>query len=336
MRLGEKYFDDKEVIRIMTDVENVLYKKKVKVYSETFNEYRWMTKDDIETNYKFLIPLAFMKLYVIEAIPSSSDLDDLFIEMKLNAKSMFVDNVQIEDEYNFGEYNYGSTFTRLNNLIDCTKKLLKENYRILTDSKDKNEKLSLILDEQAEGAEDFYIFQETARLTGDKIVYKDIVTVAVYINDYYDDIFRLLDPKKVKLYDKLISNTFTKIKELTGVDFKINTLRQAMVIYGTIDCIDIRIGVQSFYIKAITPVIKENELNTLYMFDNKSLSDIAVHCFFSRMNDMMILKYWYDINVNSFTYDYRLIRDLTTGWLFVLLCKTDRSSSGSLSNYRIC
>lgn len=335
MRLGEKYFDNNEVIRIMTDVENVLYKKKVRVYSETFDEYRWMTKEDIETNYKLLIPLAFMQLYVVKANPSSSDLTDLFIEMRLNVKSMFVDKDQIEDEYNFGEYNYSSTFIRLNNLIDCTKELLKEDYRILTDNKEEDDKLDLILDKQEDDAEDFYVFQENAYLAGDSIVYEDIVTIAVYINDYYDDIFRLLDPKKVKVYDKLVFNTFAKIKELTGIDFKVNTLKQLMKIYGTIDGIDIRIGVHSFDIKTITPIIKENELNTLYMFDNDALSKIASTCFFSKMNDLMILKYWYDINVNSFTYDYRLIRDTNTGWLFVLLCKTNRSSSGSLSNYRI-
>lgn len=334
MRLGEKYFDNKEVIRIMTDVENVLYKKKVRVYSETFDEYRWMTKEDIETNYKFLIPLAFMKLYVIKANPSSSDLTDLFIEMRLNAKSMFVDKDQIEDEYVFGEYNYSSTFNRLNNLIDCTKELLEEDYRILTDNKDEDDKLNLILDKHVDDEEDFYIFQENTHLAGDNIVYEDIVTAAVYINDYYDDIFRLLDPKKVKVYDKIITNTFAKIKELAGVDCKVNTLRKLMELYGTIDCIDIRIGVESVDIKTITPIIKENELNTLYMFDNNALSEIASKCFFSKMNDLMILKYWYDININSFTYNYRLIRDVNTGWLFVLLCKTTRSS-GSLSNYRI-
>ena len=60
MILGEKWFNNEEVIRIMTDVKNSIYKKKVKVYSETFNKYKWMEVNDIEYCYRKLIPAAFM------------------------------------------------------------------------------------------------------------------------------------------------------------------------------------------------------------------------------------------------------------------------------------
>lgn len=332
MRLGEKYFNNEEVIRIMTDVANVLYKKKIKVYSETFKEYRWMLREDIETDYKLLIPLAFLKIFVINAIPSTNDVDDLFIEVLLNENSMFVDKSQMDDEYIFGEYNYSHSFYRLNNLIDCTKSLMKENHRILTDDKSLESKLSLILDQYSDNTEDFYLFQAQATKNEDTIRYKSVISMAIYINDYYKDILQILD-SKVKVYDEIVSNSFAKIKEICTVDFKINTLEQIMKMYGVIDSVDIRIGVDSLAIKTITPVIKENELNTLYMFDNESLNSIAQHTFFSRMNDMMILKFWYDINIDSFTYDYRLVRDLNTGDLFIILCKTDRSSNGRLSSF---
>ena len=149
MILGEKWFNNEEVIRIMTDVKNSIYKKKVKVYSETFNKYKWMEVNDIEYCYRKLIPAAFMHLTVVKANSASRNMDDLIIELYLNKNSMFTDEAQIAEEYEYGYSMYSTIFTRLNLLIDSTESLIKENYHILDDpDKPIQDKLEEIMDRE--------------------------------------------------------------------------------------------------------------------------------------------------------------------------------------------
>ena len=158
--LGEKWFNNEEVIRIMTDVKNSIYKKKVKVYSETFNKYKWMEVNDIEYCYRKLIPAAFMYLTVVKANSASRNMDDLIIELYLNKNSMFTDEAQIAEEYEYGYSMYSTIFTRLNLLIDSTESLIKENYHILDDpDKPIQDKLNEIMDRFVDEDENYDAYE---------------------------------------------------------------------------------------------------------------------------------------------------------------------------------
>lgn len=321
MLLGEKWFNEEEVIRIMTDIKNVVYKKKVKVYSETFKEYRWMKVNDIEYNYTRLIPVAFMRLVVIKANSASRNMDDLVIEVWLNKKSVFTDEAQIQEEEEYGYRTYSTLFTRLNLLIDSAEELMEEDYRILDDPKKPlPNKLNELIDKVVDEDEDYNIYEH--KLQGlEFIEAKSIIKFAVYINDYYDSILELIKPK-LYLYDDMVKNAFNEIKKITKIDFKITKLKQVMEMLTIFPNMDVRLNIDDFPIKEAKPVNKDKELNTLYTFDHETMMYIVKYSFARRIYDFMILKYWYDIDITSFTYKYRLIRNTNTGDLFIILCKT--------------
>lgn len=322
MLLGEKWFNTEEVIRIMTDLNNAVYKKKVKVYSETFNKYRWMEKIDIESNYTLLIPVAYMRITVVKATTVTYNLDDILIDLRLNKNSMFTDEAQIEEEEEYDYTTYSTIFMRLNSLVDSTDSLMKENLAILMDdNKPNKEKLSEIMDRFIDEDETFFEFSKMLQNENQPLEYKDSVKLAIYVNDYYDSIVQVLKPK-IKLYDNLVAKSFDKIKEMTKVDFKINTFKQLLDLYNIVQSMDVRLNIDEFPIKEVKRITKENDLNTLYMFDNETMMNIVRYSFIRTIHDFMILKYWYDIDITSFTYKYHLIRNSIDGELFIILCKT--------------
>lgn len=322
MLLGEKWFNSEEVIRIMTDLNNAVYKKKVKVYSETFNKYRWMEKIDIESNYTLLIPVAYMRITVVKATTVTYNLDDILIDLRLNKKSMFTDEAQIEEEEEYDYTTYSTIFARLDSLIDCTDSLMKENPAILMDNKPTKDKLAEIIDRFADEDETFFEFSKILQNENQALKYKDSAKLALYVNDYYDSILQVLKPK-IKLYDSLVAKAFNKIKEMTKTDFKINTFKQLLDdVLGVVGLMDVRLNIDDFPMKEVKRITKENDLNTLYMFDNETMMNIVKYSFIRTIHDFMILKYWYDIDITSFTYKYHLIRNSIDGELFIILCKT--------------
>ena len=226
MILGEKWFNNEEVIRIMTDVKNSIYKKKVKVYSETFNKYKWMEVNDIEYCYRKLIPAAFMYLTVVKANSASRNMDDLIIELYLNKNSMFTDEAQIAEEYEYGYSMYSTIFTRLNLLIDSTESLIKENYHILDDpDKPIQDKLEEIMDRFVDEDESYDAYESKLWEEDEKIETKDSIKLAIYIDDYYDSIINLLKPK-LYMYNNLVTFAFKEIHRLSKIDFKLTNHKQ--------------------------------------------------------------------------------------------------------------
>lgn len=324
MLLGEKYYNNEEVIRVMTDTRNAVYKKKVKVYSETFDKYKWMTKIDLLYNYKLLIPVAYMGVSIVRATSTTYGLDDLLIEVKLNRNSAFTDEVQIDDEFDNGYNTYGTIFTRLNLLIESTESLLRENPLILRDNKSVDTKLQELIDRCTDEEEDEFTFENKVFGDNNEIKIKDSVKMAIYVNDYNDSIIKMLQPKITK-YDKMVQASFDKIKDMCSVDFGITTFRQLMdTVYAIIPSLDVRIGIDEYPINEAKPVLKNTDLDTLYTFDSETMMYIVKHIALRTIHDYMILKYWYDIDITSFTYKYFLIRNSKNGDLFILLCKPGR------------
>lgn len=326
MILGEKWFNNEEVIRIMTDVQNSIYKKKVKVYSETFNNYKWMEVNDIEYYYRKLIPVAFMYLTVVEANSASRNMEDLIIELRLNKNSVYVDEAQIEEEYceydGYGKYS--TIFTRLNLLIDSTDALLKENYHILEDpDKSIQNKLEEIMDRFIDEDENFDAYESKLLNEDERIKTKDSIKLAIYVNDYYDSIISLLKPK-LDMYNSLITSSFKEIQRISKIDFKITNLKQLLELYCFIPSIDVRLNIDDYSIKEAKPVLKDNDLNTLYTFDNETMMNIVKYTFVRTIHDYMIIKYWYDIDITALTYKYHLIRNSNNGDLFIIICKTGK------------
>ena len=322
MILGEKWFNNEEVIRIMTDVKNSIYKKKVKVYSETFNKYKWMEVNDIEYCYRKLIPAAFMYLTVVKANSASRNMDDLIIELYLNKNSMFTDEAQIAEEYEYGYSMYSTIFTRLNLLIDSTESLIKENYHILDDpDKPIQDKLEEIMDRFVDEDESYDAYESKLWEEDEKIETKDSIKLAIYIDDYYDSIINLLKPK-LYMYNNLVTSAFKEIHRLSKIYFKLTNLKQLLELYCFIPSMDVRLNIDDYPIKEAKPVIKENDLNTLYTFDHETMMSIVRNTFVRTIHDYMIIKYWYDIDITAFTYKYHLIRNSNNGDLFIILCKT--------------
>lgn len=324
MILGEKWFNNEEVIRIMTDVKNSIYKKKVKVYSETFNNYKWMEVNDIEYCYRKLIPVAFMYFTVVKANTASRNMDDLIIQLYLNKNSIFTDEAQIEEENEYGYSTYSTIFARLNLLIDSAEALMKEDYHVLVDDdKSIQDKLNEVIDRFVDEDENYVAYEGKLYDEDERIRVKDHIKLAVYVNDYYDSIVELIKPK-LYMYNELIVSAFNEIKKISKVDFKISNLKQLLELYCIIPNMDVRLNIDEYPIKEAKPVIKENDLNTLYTFDHETMMNIVKYTFVRTIHDYMILKYWYDIDITAFTYKYHLIRNSINGDLFIILCKTGR------------
>lgn len=323
--LGEKWFNSKEVIRIVSNQEAFLYTKKIKVYSETFNNYKWMEPNFIKLNYRKLIPVALMTVGIFDAVNCMYNLDSLFINIDLNPDSAFVDSSELDADE---DGRYSSIFINSGLVIRAVDDLNEENEGIIND-KEKTiiKKWEAITDKLVD--DDMIMCEyECFLFDNDDIPQvKQQIKIALYVNDYYDSITNLIDEKLLHRYNHILSLMNAKIKQLTNTDFQITSFKKFMESLFLINNLGIRVGIDEYPIKEVIAVDKNKNLNTLYKFDHETMMKIVKYTFYHTVKDYMILKFWHDIDVeaiNQIEYKYRLIRNNNTGDLFIMICKTGR------------
>lgn len=302
MITGEKYYKKDKLIRILTNTSGPqINKDKVLVRDELTKKTEIMNRKDILRDYIRLIPQSFISIELTHR--NDHDFKDaLTISYKCNSESYMFNSLNpfIIDTYYGFYYNFvvnDDVFHYKNN-PDAVRNSMKLIVFTEDDAMQyyENEKESIYTTTSSNGC-----------------------VIAYYADDtLLGDIIELIPKAYKKSYDDILKFTNDTIKEEIGLNLEIDTLEKLIKKLEVQIVIDASLCIETID-KIDFEKCSDKNFNTLYKF---SLADMEYICKFvlgNKIKNYMIIKYWYDVDLSKFLYKYLLIRDLTTGSLFILL-----------------
>lgn len=297
MIIGDKYYNKKDLITIYE-----VYKNSLKVKFNNEDKYSYIRKEELN-NYRHLIPIGYIISFWV--IPNDPDM----IKNKLKDLVFIFDPV-------------------LDNLLwdhseNCAPTLIKAR---LTDAIlpiDYGERRCMTMMD-----DDWILAKELDELSEMKRY--DYKRVAVYIDTTLKEYSKLLQ-NTYKIYNDILEKSSKIIIEHYNEYFTPrNNIIDLIKLLSLDNMIDYSLDIMSKKIEKVQNFDSKNEYG-LKVFSVEDIEDIIV-TYGVEMKDIIIMKYWYDLDINSISMKHMFIRDIITGELYIIVFNSNGISTKALND----
>lgn len=284
MNIGDKYFDKHNIFTIYD-----IYRNSIKVKFNNETKFRYLKKNVIST-YRKLIPIGWIESFYIrdEEIADFNDMiffffpnyDSIIWEHSINCSPGVIKNRVSENILNEGYSSYD------------------------------------IMCEIVDWSDDEWLFKEELRRI-DAVGKKAFKKISIYLDTTLNEYINLLQSTS-KIYDKVIEESSKIIIKKYNNEYRHRTtVKEALEFLGLFRGIEFMLD------------IKEETMFDFEFLDPNSefglvkVSEIDLESFSCEIGetvkDLIIIKYWYDIDLNAISMKHTLIRDSKTGKLYIFI-----------------
>lgn len=322
--IGTKLFNSERMVRIIDSNRKV-----ATVRDERTGEIYTEKVEKLKLEYNRLIPVGVFQMGIIKK-NSKLPIDDFILEFNVDVESAYTNNdgftivyhpIEMMKEYNENQFTYNDA---------------------IKDETDREAIVNILL--QSGMVQDFYNYDpyEIEDFI-DTIPEKEINLthyrmMAVYFDDHIDSLMGLISSWDLGYYNNALRQLGEYVYQQTNkkIDLikEISNLKDVLDrigIYFTIDC-NFNIVNMDFQTKVIgeTPD-DDSEYNKAYMIDDKSLSQLIQVTLGLNISNIIIMKYWYDIDFDSIAGKYLLLRSVSDNKLFILTYSSNGINQESMS-----
>jgi hypothetical protein len=295
MRIGDKFFDKNNIITIYD-----IYHNTVKVKFNNESKYKYLKKSVLNT-YRYLIPIGYIESFYIDA-DGDCDFKDLVFIFFPNQDSTI----------------WTHTFTANPSII---KNRISDNIF--------NEGFSIydITMTNLDMSDDWLIYNELDELS--KKTHNHLKRISVYTDTSIFDYLKLLQ-NTLLVYDKVVEETSNIIIDKYCKEFKKRTttkeILEFMSLFRGIDfALDIA-EVEYNFTK-----VKSDDRFGLVGIDDIDIEDFM--CISGvAIRDLIIIPYWYDIDLHSISMEHYLVRDMKTGKLYIFMYNNNGISQSAMNS----
>ena len=282
MRIGDKYFDKDNILTIYK-----IFKHSIKVRFNGETRYRYIKKSVLNT-YRYLNPIGYIESFYIKD-DKECDYEDLTF--------IFFPNLDSSIWSHSNNANPSLIKTRISDNIS-------EIGLTVYDISMTNNGMG----------DDWFILNELERIN--KLNRLHIKRVSIYIDTSIYYYLKLLQ-ETVKVYDEVVSRTSDIIIERYNSEFKKRTKTKDIIdflsLFRAIEfSVDIMEGEYHY------EIVDKNSRYGLVGINDIDVEDFICMCG-SDIKDLIIIRYWYDIDLNSINMQHMLVRDPNTGDLYVFI-----------------
>jgi len=281
--IGEKYFNNNEMITIYG-----IYKNTAKVKYINDNNFKYLKLNYIHSHFNLLSPIG----YIVSSI-------------LLADKELLVDDLAFIYKPNIlNDINFYSP--------DTTPAAVKLR---LSDSFFSNNHDEYYSDTETEN---WLFTQELNEILSYKNKYE--LKIAIYLDTNVHSYISLLGVYN-NIYYETMKNSSIKIKEKYNPDYKeYKSIEDLLKHGGIFEGIDFGLLIENEDLKSVTNTEKNNNFG-LVMVNNLELDQLE--CIIGHScKDLLIMRYWYDINLNLINMDFSLVRNSVNGELLILIYNT--------------
>jgi len=293
MRIGDKFFDNNNIITIYN-----IYRNTVKVKFNNETRYRYIKKK-VLNSYRYLIPIGYVESFYVYD-PKKIDFPDLIFIFFPNNDSTIWDH----------SFNSNPSIIK-NRLSD---NILNEGFSIYD-----------ITMTNIDMSDDWLFYSELDDLSKMDLKYKKYVSI--YVDTSIDDYLNLLQDTLLE-YNKIVEQSSDIIIKNYNEDYKRRTTAKEvldfMSLFRGIDfSLDILEGKYTY------TLIDKTKPYGLIGIEDIDVEDFICRCGDS-IKDLIVIRYWYDIDLNSILMNHYLIRDPITGNLYIFIYNTNGISQEAL------
>ena len=295
--IGEKYYNQNELITIYKEYSNTI---KVKTLS---GEFKFIKKEELRKNYTRLIPMGVITIFYIDDDYTMTD-KGTGMPMPIRFKDIvFIFDPELDNIMWDHSENCSPTLIKTS-IYDCVCVEDMDEYKCMTS-----------IDEGWIVSEEIHLLNQFK-----KYCYTE---VAVYLDTSIDIFLDLLQENK-KIFDDVVVETVGILQEKLGVlsedaSERYSSLKDIIEFLGfynmieyTMDIIEEDLGVPK----------NLGDDYGLVVFSRDVLESLVVRIG-DQMSNILIIKYWYDFNLNRVEMEHALLRDRKSGELFILLYNTE-------------
>lgn len=281
MQIGDKYYNNTDILTIYD-----IYNNSVKVKFNNDDKYSFIKKDELK-NYRFIVPIGYMISFWV--IPNDKEM------IKYN----FKDLVFIFDP--------NTDCILWDHSENCAPTLIKSRLSdAIFPSDNTGMKCMTMMDD------DWILAKELDELS--KLERHDYKRITMYIDTTLDQYIKLLQTTANK-YNTILKESGKIIKDHYNEYFKQRSnIKELIEMLGLDNMLSYTLD---FMIKDLSSVKNMDTDYGLKVFTTEDLEDIMV-TYGLDMRDIIIIKYWYDLDINSISMKHQFIKDKNTGELFVM------------------
>lgn len=297
MVIGDKYYNKKDLITIYN-----VYKNSLKVKFNNEDKYSYIRKEELNS-YRHLIPIGHMISFWV--IPNDPKMIELGLKDLVFVFDPVLDNVLWDHSENCAPTLIKARFTDA---------ILPINYGEL--------RCMTMMDD------DWILAKELDELAEMKRY--DYKRVAIYIDTTLKEYCSLLQ-NTYKAYNDILTNSSKIVVDHYNEYFvPRNDITDLIKLLSLDNMIDYSLDIMTKKIDKVQNFDSKNEYG-LKVFSVEDIEDIIVS-YGVEMKDIIIMKYWYDLDVNSISMKHMFVRDINTGELYIIVFNSDGISTRALNN----
>ena len=296
MVIGDKYYNKKDLITIYD-----IYKNSVKVRFNNESKYSYMRKEELK-EYRWLVPIGYMIsfwVYPNDPEMKSFDLKDIVFIFDPNTDCVLWDHSE-----------------------NCAPTLIKAR---LTDAIlpiDYGERRCLTMMD-----DDWILGRELDELSA--MTRYDYKRVSIYMNTTLSDYCNLLQ-NTYKVYNDILDKSSKVIIDHYNKDFiHRRDIKDLIKMLSLDNMIDYSIDIMEKKVEKVEDLDKSTDFG-LKIFSVEDIEDLIV-TYGLEMKDIIIMKYWYDLDINSISMKHIFVRDINTSELYIIVFNSDGVSSRALN-----
>lgn len=322
--IGTRWFTEDHMIRIIDR-----NRRKVTVQDERTKEIYTLSIELLNRKYTRLIPTGLLQIGILQA-NSKLRMDDLYIEYSSNEESAYS--------------NYDGVTTVIHPI-----EIMKEYQKCPTEYKDafrnpKDKKMVSDILLQSGVIQDYYNydpyeieeFMET--IPYHEFNLKHYRFIMLYFDDTIDTIIPLLGKYEINKYNACLQKVAELLKHETNgiVDISeymnMKTFLETVNFLFIVDCSNNIINME-FQTKVLAEEKDEaSPYDKTYMMNDKALYTLLRNTIGYNVKDIIMYRYWYDIDLSSIANKYTLIRNTLDGALYIFIYNSNGVHKDSIND----
>ena len=176
-------------------------------------------------------------------------------------------------------------------------------------------------------SDDWWMYSELEKIQSMNLKHKKYVSI--YTDTSINDYLNLLQDTLL-IYDKIVQEASDVIIDKYNQDYRRRTTTKEILDFMSLfRGIDFSLDIINT--KYTYSLIEQNK-----QFGLVGITDIDIEDFMCvtgvNIRDLIIIKYWYDIDLNSISMNHSLVRDVNTGNLYVFIYNSNGISQEALNS----
>jgi hypothetical protein len=325
--IGTRWFKLDQMIRIIDR-----NKRKVTVQDERTKEVYTLSIKTLNRNYTRLIPTGLLQIGILQA-NSKLRMDTLFMEYCANEESAYV---------NYGADNGTMVIHPLGMIEDYRRCPSEYQKAFRRGGKERQSAADVLLESSV--IQDYYNYDpyEINEFIESIPYYetnlKHYRFIMLYMDDSLDTIIPLLGKYEIKKYNACLqkvadllkheSEDVVDISEFMNMKTFLNNINLMYLIDCSVDITNLE-----FRTKTIAEDEQEDSsYNKAYMIDDKALYELLRYSIGYNISDIIMMRYWYDIDLSSISNNYALIRNTKDDKLYIFIYRSNGVRKDALSD----